>query len=707
MTLIGKSNSVPENSYEMTELSQTTRLLHQEETQSAQATQNNPVDSFQGPTPVSSKKPSRIPEKIKEVALSVLTQKLSPGVSIDLPAGFVLAIKAFEQPFTVDSERIKSDEIKAAYSKAKLLERGVRNVVWFETGGILELGLGLNGTVPLGLFAGIDGGFKVSGLISYRQMQPVTIGHFNFTSSVLKAFCPKVPFSADSASSMPPGSEFAITGQGTISLSAKLTVNAGAKICNVVSRIAQASAGLSSARQKTYELKIYSLNGKDKVRVTLAERTSTKFALLANITAGADVTIPGILPGDGFLKSALENPTKSVAKSFYEQYTRATLDAEISTTHTDLELCTFDMDLNKLHARKAYEQMLKLRPTDAVALSFAKDSGVKMVKVIEHDDTDAESIGINLFGAKLLMVRALEMEKSGVASRAGGPKIYYHETKFNKEFSWWFSGQKNITWETISVLPEEETRPSHYFHLAYKQKNYVTKQKEVDRFFTFADLMGVHRAKDIHKSLPHLNKIAQIFTSANDTQSKVDIYVTEKGLNAIKEAGYREAFHAFSRAHGILKPNYRSLPWLAKKSKETDEATLLLVSTLKKQRLSWVSWIPYVNPVDQAAETYFALTQRNLKKDIAFFEKAALFGRMIELFGKTSSTKSLETWFTALGKQTGFAFMTTVAALQQLTSQEEILVHELNIQGGGICLQSIDEGKLKAPSSFATDLLIA
>ena len=95
-------------------------------------------------------------------------------------------------------------------------------VVWSEVVGVVRPAGGKNGTLTLGDASA--GGFSANGLIRYRTVQPVNVNPSHTVENVSKSHAVGLPMQAESYVGMSPGTEFEVSGKGSVKLSASASV---------------------------------------------------------------------------------------------------------------------------------------------------------------------------------------------------------------------------------------------------------------------------------------------------------------------------------------------------------------------------------------------------------------------------------------------------------------------------------------------------
>ncbi len=108
-------------------------------------------------------------------------------------------------------------------------------------------------------------------------------------------------------------------------------------------------------------------------------------------------------------------------------------------------------------------------------------------------------------------------------------------------------------------------------------------------------------------------------------------------------------------------------------------------------------------------ETLKAEYQKRFHRDVSFdlevFARASRFAHLIKELDSQKNPKSLERFFSSMGRATGFDYMKTIAALAKIAGESETIIHELLIKGGGICLAASDEGEILHPERDMTRYL--
>ena len=99
-------------------------------------------------------------------------------------------------------------------------------------------------------------------------------------------------------------------------------------------------------------------------------------------------------------------------------------------------------------------------------------------------------------------------------------------------------------WESVNIKTDDEA-PKTYYHFNYQKNDFLTRQHEIDRFFKFADALGIKRAEESHHQLVDMHTYKKVFSSADDSKLDVDLYFTSAGVERIKSAGPIEIARAY------------------------------------------------------------------------------------------------------------------------------------------------------------------
>jgi hypothetical protein len=262
-----------------------------------------------------------------------------------------------------------------------------------------------------------------------------------------------------------------------------------------------------------------------------------------------------------------------------------------------------------------------------------------------------------------------------------------------------FADTKTISWQTISLKNGPKEAASTFYRFQFKKEDKNTKPEEVREFFSFSNSMGVLYDGEVHNNLIKLSAFKKAFSSADDTSVMVDVYFTPKGIDNIEKSDLKTAVDAYLQAiRDMGKKNHMDLPLL--RHDYVGDISRKIMKDYRDAKVKWRQFIwphRYWKKRRELRHEYYDFTDRKLREDHNLVKMARKFAQKIDLLTDTKNERQLSKFFIALGKSKGFDYMVTIAALNKLAGNEETLVHKLSMEGGGIYLKSIDEGKLVHP----------
>ncbi|HEY4223709.1 MAG TPA: hypothetical protein VGO62_20270 [Myxococcota bacterium] len=672
-------------------------------------------------------------EIAKERDLSLLTAKLT---TLKTDLGNVngsLGIKISEQLVRGDDASINKDPEKKAQTAA--MSADPKQVVWLKTGGVTNLGAGF--TTPSIPIAGTGGlvkvnlGFNASAALEYSQMSPFSLSPAGVIDGAVNAAV-TLPISADTALLMKRGSQMTLTGTGNASLSGGITAGVSTSLGPITGLNAGVTAGVngSATVSGNFKVDIERLDG-SKVRVNLSTVLDRKLAANASVDAGitldanalidktlggtfplderkaapiamSDLTQPGKL-ADGIL-GTLERGGISTIESTVKSYTAFHAGVGATTQETNSDMVSFVFDLSNPAAKQAYNDLLRLNESSAAAVANRPDSGVKRNEMVDHVVQNGTNGSITFAGQKLLIASTLRKEEDGTLTTGHDVELI-RSSQFKKDYTGIITGNESVTWESVQVKPQGQPA-STFFHLAFDRLNKVMDKKSYTDFLNFAQTMGVKDATAGIGSVPDLDLIQRLFSTADDGTTSADVYFTDAGLKKIAQASIDkngvEVLGPIMRAYAPiaqqLDPSLGNVPINAQTMDFADRFNEEL--RLANMNAGDPDSRFHTSPESDAiALDYQKKTGRDLSKD------AAVYGGAHQLFDMSQAMRQAgdeKGWTKALvdfGGNKKFDFITTIAVLAKLAGPDDTLVHKLALDGGGLKLNAKDEGSLKGPDA--------
>ncbi|MDA0713197.1 MAG: hypothetical protein O2897_04335 [bacterium] len=215
--------------------------------------------------------------------------------------------------------------------------------------------------------------------------------------------------------------------------------------------------------------------------------------------------------------------------------------------------------------------------------------------------------------------------------------------------------------------------------------------------------MGIY-ASELTENIPEeAGDYEEVFAAAEEIETDIDIYFTATGAKLIDEADMIQAYNAYIAVSSEILPQYKNLPFigvglLALKARELIREHENIESNKRVEH-------DKKSAMERINKEYWSLTQRSLSTDAKLVKEAQEFANSINELVNVADHEQARKFFIKFGKEKGFNFMQTIAALQRLAQANNTLIHSLTRSGGGIFLQSRDEGELEHPREMVMGVL--
>jgi hypothetical protein len=640
-----------------------------------------------------------------------------------------LGIKLSEKLVRGDDASIQKDPEKKAQTAS--MNSDAAQVGWLETGGITNLGGGLTTSIPIAAAGGlvkVNLGFSASALLEYQQTSPFALTPDGAIAGVKNAAV-TLPINADTARAMKQGSEATFTGNGTASLTAGLTAGISQEFGPVRGGV---SAGVTSTGQVqgNFRLDIEKLAG-DKVRVLLSTGVDRKAGVSAGIDASItldgskliDDTLGNSFPldernaqsvsiedlaqpgqfADGIIGS-LERDGISKVQDAVKTYTafHAGFGASTEQKHTDSIAYVFD--LSNPVAQKAYDNLLRLNESATASAAAQLGSGVTRNEFVDDIDDNSTNASATLAGVKLFLATTLDEEEHGTLDVNGKTEVI-RSNKFQREGDDIFTGDESIKWESVAITPQDKPTDT-FFHLAFNQTDKMTSHDDFVQFLRFAEAMGVPGATEKENDAPTLDFFHRLFSDKDDTKFAADIYFTNEGLQNIANStgpnhdDGSEVRAAYIWAATQLDPQFKGMP-------VNDAASDVLAAQYQQLASNASSAQPderssSMQQMQSLAQQYQKNPQssgRDLAKDAAVILASGDLFQRVKQMGANGDEQGWTQLLVDLGKSKRWDYQTTTLALRAMAGGDQILLHAISIDGGGVKLASKDEGVIKSPDT--------
>jgi len=636
------------------------------------------------------------PPALKDVILREVQAKHSINKKLSLPQGTSLALRLDETLHPKDSRVVQADAVRKQTTAS--LEGPNQSVVWAETNGVAELGNGAKGTLPLGTFAKASAGFSGASLLKYHTLQPVVVPTGAKPEEVVEQTDLTIPLNRVQLLSSAPGAEYDLTGTGRVSANAAVSADTKASVGGV-SVGASATVGAKIKHEGETSVNVRVLSTPGLVQLTLRKSEKTEERVGVDLDAG--VKLPKV--GQGFLWNILERELDTPIRKLAKTYTSASATVETKSASGKEDIGRYTLDIGSPDGLNAYKNLLQLSTGPADGLADIKGSGVSKAEYHETSKGSEFKAAARVSGKHLLLLNALENEKHGAAQNSAGKSVLFRENKYTHKTNEFIEGPKSATWDAISVKTDEGDEFANFYNMKFSALDKFTTDDEVARFFKFAELLGVRSKGETTNTLPEMGFFERIFSDLDDTTVTVDVYFTEDGINKIDACTRGEARHAYLSQKEALFPDTAGLKDLS--APTFKEAVKLSASFEDLQREKYLEDSGYDLENSALIREYADLTGRDIQDDHKTVLAATEFAQHVETLDGDNGIQNIRRFFTGVGKSQGTRFMTALAALGSLASQEETLVNTLAMEGKHIHLDTVSEGKLEHPIQTVQEIL--
>lgn len=627
---------------------------------------------------------------------------------LNLSDGTALLVAFNKRSYDLDDDYVKKAPVRLKVLKDLQQKYPTEKIIFQENIGLAEAGDGFYATLPVfrsgGGSVGLGFGFSAGVILRYRTSRPV-IDNKDMPEQM------PLPLTPKQARRMKAGQEFELCGQGKIRCDVAITGRYGAGAALAVAGV-QAGVSVMTQLAAEYSINIMSLDGHNKVRVTIRRMDQESIALTASAMAGlifpantiwrANWGPPEL--GRGFLKYFVEHKGSATVESYINDYTTLSLNLSVCHMHKGTHICSFDLDLSNPEAAKAYSNLMALDMRLATKLADMQD-GVKKISLKESQHSDKASLRLALCSEKLFLAEALKSRSHGQLIDEDGSAQVYRDRGFKKHRENWFTGQRDILWEAVEIKKDRE-KAKNFYHFNYQKKDLFTRQHEINKFFLFAEAMGIKHACESQKEVPKIHSLKKLFTSADDTNLVVDLYFTSEGVERIQNSNTEQIIQAFINSRSHLDPRLIGHPWLCENlpNKLQNER---LFETYAANKKCLAAFGCNDNIIKKLKYSYYVLNKRGFGRDYKVYEQACRFAKKTrELVTKDEKHARVGKLFTSIGRSQSGHYATVIPTLMLIAGRENVLVHTLSVSGGNILLKSIDEGVLMHPRNEMVNLCL-
>lgn len=630
---------------------------------------------------------------VSDVVVDLATRHVSLANSkISLPGGATLGLKLDEELFSPDDTMVASDPYRRA--SASDWESSENQVRWGEVRGIAELGGGVNGTIPIGDLQA-KGGFSSGSLIQYRTIQPVAFGSSDTESEVNASFQVGIPLDSEEYLGLSPGTEFEISGKGTLKLNASLTAGRTSGVGPArVGASASASASAHDTRDVTLNVKVLDSDGV--VQVSIQDTDTRSAEVSAKLRAGLSVS--GALPkdaGPGVLRHLIEANALKPFASTLSTLGSAELKAAARTENKDREVATFTLNLKSRAGQEAFEALKGLDIDEATTLSRHSDSGVW--KTSRHEQTDIDTVKSSMrLGSRQLWLRERIREDRTTDFSAGGHDAVHYDASTSKlKRRDFLRGERGIQWSAIDHDTSDGSDGDVVFNLKYSAEDRYSPEGAAQRFLAFSRLLGVEYDRDPKTQEQELSSLERFFSAEDDAKVEVDLFLTNEGVTRAAGAGPELARRAFHQASSELNSAGKGLETL-------DAAAFARAEELAQDYANGMREIGVPDSSGdferiRAESAYARLTGRSISEDYQELLDGKDFAEHLGSLKPDATDAERRTFFADLGESVRFGFMPVMSAITMLAGDEEVLVDSLSMKAKGVSIEGVSEGRIQHP----------
>jgi hypothetical protein len=630
------------------------------------------------------------------------------GTGINILPGVAVGLRVEGSLHTKKSPLVENNPFRLASTTVLEKDNPRHSIIWTQTGGILELGLGLNGTLPLCQFVGLQGGFIPSTLLRYRCIKPHVLGFFETQNSLLNKNNTSLPFSSQSAKNLAAGSEYELIGQGGLRVLGGVVANAGTPVNSWLNAGIGASGFVNVSGTQAVAVNVLALDGANRVRVTLNQMNED--AKQAGLMAYAGITgqigpqFPSI--GEGLLTGGPTLLAAPMADLLNVYYTSLSVQASTLERSRDTTIATFDIDLSKPKACEAFDALMRLSTVEAEELSSQKNSGVRQLKQVAKEDESRDEFSANFLGDKLFLYQALTNEKKGHFTTPDGETMIFRQAHFKEHESGWFDPTRDVLWESVSLKNAKDNSSKTFFRFRFQKEGDLPAQ-EFEDYFGLADALAL-KGREAQKHEHDAGKGDDICKRALMASSKVlqstDLYFTPQGIRNMQSVTKEQARQAYMQAVGNIREAHDLTFLKADPSKERELVTLLNKYDAEVNA-GWFGNFGHSKRLSDCALSYKTLTGREIEADAVTYSNATIFANRLAQLKTATDPRALEAFFVGLGKSKGFRYKCVIGALAKISGDQETLVHQHEMGGNGVVFKYTDGGKLEGPSEIVTALL--
>ena len=636
------------------------------------------------------------------------------SAQLELPLNSTAALK-------LDSKTYESSD---AYISSDFTRRMVcddakhhhRELVWEETFGVAEISASGKHGIPVGMAVDATMSVKTGGLLRYRRLEPLNKIHREASRVEAIAKALNLPVDASAALAMPQGCEIEFEGSGQLALGAKLENCLFKGAATKGTPAASVSYGLSGEAEKGFAILVKSLPD-NLVQVRFKERTghSEELSVSAEGGLGFVKELEKALPKDS--RPLLQRMVDKSCKKRVAELVKTSKHAKVGVkafqgSLKDDTLC-FTFDLTKPKAIQAYESIFQGLTFEQAAESAERGGeGVMCRQLLATKEDSGVEASLSLGDVNLVKA---QMRSSTKVSNLRGKNIerVVTDVQFEDSYSDWINGTKSTQWQAVEVKDKKTGEAETYYNLKHTNKDSVTQQAEVEDFFAFAKSLGVKIINQAWR-LPMMSMLTKIFSYKDDSQVKVDLYISDSGIKRIDYADEPESCAAFMKCAAAYKEEKPEFSYFKKckssglDAMDYDHPAYKALVEYRDLSNSWF-WTRLYNwgKFYRLERVYEESTSgRNVRRDVELLSKAETFATRMAALNISEEPGSVKNFFSNLGKQVKSDFMLTMGAMTQIAGEEEVIIDELSMKLGGMNHSVVSEGRLTHPEQAMAAFLM-
>ena len=455
----------------------------------------------------------------KKAGLDSVQKILDSGkTQLELPCGALAKGQCSQKIYRTGDRQILSNDVRRL-CEADLRKERV-DFIWVETNVSAELSDAQQAERSLLGRGTLSGACNLLSELRYRRLEPYASLGGQLPKGAVLSNAALVPVTADLAIQMPKGAEFEITGN--------VGVNAKPEFCFSIpfmlgrlSSFVKTHLGLSGGLQKGISIYVQKLMSENQVLVKISKRAEKSAACEASLGTSGSFPIQET-PLWSKIKFVLDKLGFTPLLKWLCSLFSSSSSSSMNYKNENYDVESYVLDLSEEEHRKQYESIFK-------KISSTPSELVPVQRISNQEKSFSYGGDIDWSLTKVLLMKSLQSEKEGKINKEGSQSSIYRESKFEKEYSGWFSGAKSIRWESVSVVDGQSGEKKEYYHLLFHHLDRITEHKEIDDLLGFMASLGINPSEDV-------KKLFDVFSDRDDAETHVDLYFTKEGVKRICEA---------------------------------------------------------------------------------------------------------------------------------------------------------------------------